>query len=69
MDIIKLKQAAYFAHLCGFLAVFLGFLTLNGFIPYEVISEAEAVLGLVVGSGTIYFGRWTLKMIARIEGR
>lgn len=69
MNIIKLKQAAYFAHLCGFLAVLLGFLTLDGFIPYEVISKAEAVLGLVVGSGTIYFGRRTLKMIARIEGR
>ena len=69
MDITKLKQTAYFAHFSGFLAVLLGFLTLNGFISYEVISKTEAVLGLVVGSATIYFGRWTLKMIARMEGR
>ncbi|KLR58079.1 hypothetical protein [Diaphorobacter sp. J5-51] len=69
MDTAKLKYTAYFAHFCGFLAVLLGFLTLNGFISYEVISRTEAVLGLAVGCGTIYLGRSTLKMIDRMEGR
>lgn len=69
MDISKLKQTAYFAHFCGFLAVLLGFLTPNGFISHEVISRPEAVLGLAVGCGTIYLGRWTLKMIAKIDGK
>ncbi len=68
MDMAKLKMIAYSAHVCGFLAVLLGFLTLNGVIPLSLISQTEAVLGLGVGSGTLYLGHRLLKVLNGLGG-
>lgn len=37
MDSNKLKYIAYFAHVCGGLAVLLGVLRLNGYIPDSLV--------------------------------
>jgi|GEM_PF-4567709 len=66
MDISRLKMTAYFAHVCGLVAVLLGVLTLNGVIPYSIISQTEAVLGVIVGAGTIGLGRYALKLVDQL---
>lgn len=68
MDIQKQKYIAYFAHVCGSLAVLLGFLRLNGLIPDSLVSELEAVLGLGIGSWTVFMGHRALKVLQRMEG-
>lgn len=68
MNAVPPRVWAYLAMASGFLAVLLGFLTLNGVIPYSLVSHTEAVLGLGVGSVTIYIGRRLLKALNGLGG-
>ena len=53
------------AQASGFLAVLLGFLRLNNFIPDALISQPEAIGGLIIGSGTLALAYFALKIIKR----
>lgn len=56
---IRVAQAS------GFLAVLLGFLRLNDFIPDALVSQPEAVGGLIIGSGTLALAHFVLKLLKR----
>ncbi|AVO43496.1 hypothetical protein C6571_18245 (plasmid) [Simplicispira suum] len=59
---------AYFAHVCGGLAVLLGVLRLNGYIPDSLVSELEAVFGVGIGTWTVWMGARALKVLGKNEG-